>query len=226
MDGDGLVIVVPGGEPVERAQVADLAGGAPVIAADSGIDRALDLGLTVTVAVGDFDSVTPAGLAAVEAAGAQVERHPAEKDHTDLDLALRRAVELGARRVVVVGGHGGRADHHLANVLLLTAERFAGMQIEARFGAARLHVVRAALELTGDIGDIVTLLAVPVAAEGVTTTGLRYPLHDATLEPASSRGVSNELSAPAATVRVRRGTLLVVLPGSSAPRRSAGSSTR
>ena len=65
-----------------------------MIAADGGVDRALALGLHVDVAIGDFDSVTAAGLAAAEAAGARIERHPAAKDATDLELALDAALAL------------------------------------------------------------------------------------------------------------------------------------
>jgi thiamine pyrophosphokinase len=163
--------------------------------------------------VGDFDSVSPSGLARVEAAGAVVERHPAAKDQTDLDLALRVAVGLGAGRIVVVGGGGGRLDHLLANALLLTAERFAAATIEARFGRDRLHVVRRDVTLAGRPGDLVTLLAIGRPATGVTTAGLRYPLDDATLDPASSLGVSNELVGDTATVTVGAGVLLAVQPG-------------
>jgi thiamine pyrophosphokinase len=211
--GDRLVIVVAGGDPVDRADIADLPADAPVVAADSGIDHALALGLAVTVAVGDLDSVSAAGLAAIGAAGVPVERHPVAKDETDLDLALARAVALGADRIVVVGGHGGRVDHFLANALLLTADRYAGVAVEARFGAARLHVVRTEVIVRGQPGDLVSLLAVGGPATGVTTTGLRWALDDAVIEPASSLGVSNELVADRATVRVGAGTVLVVQPG-------------
>ena len=75
-----------------------------MIAADSGIDLALALGLHVDVAIGDFDSVSAAGLATVEAAGALVERYPAAKDATDLELALDAAIALEPAHVIVVGG--------------------------------------------------------------------------------------------------------------------------
>ena len=212
---DRPVIVVAGGDAVDPADVADLPRDVPVVAADSGIDHALALGFVVTHAVGDFDSVSPEGLAAVEAAGAVVERHPAAKDRTDLDLALDRAVALGADRIVVVGGHGGRIDHFLANALLLTADRWAGVAVEARFGPARLHVVRTEVVVSGRPGDVVTLLAVAGPARGVSTTGLRWGLADAVVEPASSLGVSNELVGTTARVTLRSGTLLVVQPGTS-----------
>jgi thiamine pyrophosphokinase len=221
-DRDGrLVVVVAGGDPVPPAAVADLPAGVPVVAADSGVDHAAALGLTVTEAVGDFDSVTPAGLRAAEARGAAVDRHPAAKDETDLELALDRALALGADRVIVVGGHGGRTDHFLANALLLTAERYATVALEARFGPAVVHVLRggptAAVSLLGLPGDLVSLLAVDGPAAGVTTTGLAYPLDDGTLHPGRTRGVSNELTGTEATVRLQAGLLLVVQPHAYPP---------
>ncbi len=187
--------------------------GALVIAADSGLDHAVALGVHVDVAVGDFDSVDPRTLRRAVDAGVEVTRHPTAKDATDLELALDRALAAGAGRVVVVGGHGGRFDHLLANALLLAAPRYASMVMEAHVGAARLHVVRAQLRVVGTPGELVSLLALHGPAHGVRTSGLRFALHDETLLPGSSRGVSNLLVAEQATVRVRAGVLLVVLPG-------------
>ena len=58
-----------------------------VIAADGGLDRAAALGLDVDVVIGDLDSVSAEALAAAEAAGARIVRHPEAKDATDLELA-------------------------------------------------------------------------------------------------------------------------------------------
>ncbi|HEY3434518.1 MAG TPA: thiamine diphosphokinase, partial [Solirubrobacterales bacterium] len=115
-----VVVVVGGGLPAPGL-LAQLPDGAPVVAADSGLDSALALGLRADVVVGDLDSVTPGALATAEAAGARVVRHPADKDETDLALALAEAGELlgGRGRVVVVGGVEGRLDHLLAEVLAL-----------------------------------------------------------------------------------------------------------
>jgi thiamine pyrophosphokinase len=203
-----VVVVVGGGVPAADAVVP----GDYVIAADSGLDQALALGLAVDLVVGDLDSVSPSALATARSAGIPVEAHPAEKDETDLELALGKALDLGASEVVVLGGAGGRFDHVLANALVLASDRYASVVVSACFGAARVHVVRDQLLVEGAPGDLVTLLAVNGVASGVTTEGLLYPLHDVDLPPATSRGVSNQFVTPTATVSLRDGVLLAILP--------------
>ena len=206
------IVVVSGGEPLAATALASVPAGALVVAADSGVDHALTLGLAIHTAVGDFDSVTPAGLAAAEAAGAVIQRHATDKDATDLELALQTAVDLGAARILVLGGHGGRLDHLLANALLLASPRWSEVDVVAEMGPTRVTVVRRAAELHGRPGDIVTLLPAHGSATGVSTEGLRYPLHDEDLPAATTRGVSNELLHATATIRLRAGTLLALQP--------------
>jgi len=208
----GTVVVVTGGDPLAEGELPTLPIDALVVAADSGIDRALELGLHVDVAIGDFDSVTPAGLQAVADAGALVERHPAAKDATDLELALDAALLHHPHQVIVLGGHGGRLDHLLANALLLASDRLAGVEVVAQMGASRVTVIRSDARLDGRPGDLVTLLPVHGVARGVTTDGLRFPLVDEDLAPGSTRGVSNEIVAPPAAVTIREGVLLAVQP--------------
>jgi thiamine pyrophosphokinase len=183
-----------------------------VIAADSGLHHAQALGARVDVVVGDLDSVDPDRLARAVDAGARVEQHPADKDFTDLELAVRAAVSHGADDVLVVGGAGGRLDHFLANVLVLAADAFAGVRVQALVGEARITVVRDRAELRGAPGSLLTLLPVGGAANGVRTKGLRFPLAGETLSPGETRGVSNEFVEPAAVVELDDGVLLAVQP--------------
>ena len=210
---EDTIVVVTGGDPVSLAERGRVPDGALVIAADSGLDHAHALGLRVDVAVGDFDSVSPPALARAEASGAVVERHPAAKDATDLELALDAALARGPQRIVVLGGHGGRVDHLLANAALLTSERYAAVEVVAHMGGATLTVVRDEAELQGQRGELVSLLALHRPAVGVTTHGLLYPLTGEDLEPGSTRGVSNELVTPPGRVSLEAGVLLVVQPG-------------
>lgn len=201
------VVVFAGGEPPSHEVAGRLPEGAFVIAADSGFDHASRLGVKVDLLVGDLDSVSLQGL---DTAGNNVERHPADKDASDLTLALRAAGRRGASRVVVVGGSGGRIDHLLTNSAVLTSEEFASQQIEWFVGAATATVVRSEVEISGRPGDLVTLLPQGGDAEGVTTEGLRWPLVDQTIKHGSSRGLSNQLTSDLARVTVATGVLFVI----------------
>ena len=205
-------IVLAGGDAVDDRLRAALPRADLVIAADSGLEQAATLGLTVDLVVGDFDSVDPEALAAAVRAGVTVERHPAAKDYTDLELAVLAAKQRGATHVTIVGATGGRIDHELANLMLLGSPDYASLHLEAIAAGGRIVAVHDRLDITGSPGDLVTLIAVGGPAVGVRTEGLRYPLRDETLVPGSTRGVSNVLLETSATVELRRGALLALLP--------------
>jgi thiamine pyrophosphokinase len=213
-------IVISGGEPLGPSLRGFLLGAVPrpadgdvVIAADSGLDRAAELALDVDLVVGDFDSVAPATVDAAIRRGVEIERHPAEKDAIDLELALAAARRKGAARVVVVDGGGGRLDLSTANLLLLAAPGNADLAIEAVVGSARVHVVRDTLTVNGRPGDRLSLLPVHGPARRVVTDGLRYPLDNEDLVSGTTRGCSNEFVADTARVALEEGILLCILPG-------------
>jgi thiamine pyrophosphokinase len=208
-----VVVVVAGGEAPPADSARMVPSGAGVVAADRGVDHAHALGLEVDLAIGDFDSVSAAELARAEQRGARVERHPEAKDASDLELALEAALELEPERILVLAGVGRRLDHLFSALLLLGSARYAGVEVDAVVGDARVHVVRGARELAGEPGELLSLLPVHGPAEGVVTEGLEYPLADETLEPGSSRGLSNRFTGTEARVSLERGVLLAIRPG-------------
>ncbi len=190
-----------------------------VIAADAGAAACRQLGLRPDVVVGDLDSADPAEIDALERAGVTVLRVPAEKDESDLELALRVAVERGVRRAVALAVLGGlRVEHELSAIALLGLAADLGVDLRlvddrsAMWlldpGAGAGEVGRS--ELAGAPGDYVSLFPFGGGAEGVTTNGLRYPLRDEALPAGPSRGLSNELVEGAAWVSCRRGRVLIV----------------
>ncbi len=213
-------LVFAGGNPLPPTLATRLPDGdALVVAADSGLEHAQALGRRVDLVVGDFDSADPDAVAAAEAAGTVLERHPVEKDQTDLELALRAAIARGATRVVVVGGYGGRLDHFLANALALAGPATDDATVQWVTEEALVTVVHSEAEISGEPGDLCSLLAVGGPAKGVRTRGLRYPLDGEALAPGSTRGVSNELTQPVAHVAVESGIVLAVQPSVVEPGR-------
>ena len=208
------VIVFGGGNPPSPRAIEHLPAGALVIAADSGYDHARAHGIDVDELVGDLDSISPDALEAAKAAGVPIDVYPAAKDATDLALALLTARDAGAAHITVVAGDGGRLDHLLTGLLALADPALADAVVEAWIGDAWVRALHGPgrAEIHGRPGELVTLAAVGGPAIGVRTEALVYPLHDETLEPGSTRGVSNVFEGTEAMVSLAEGTLLIVQP--------------
>lgn len=180
------------------------------IAADGGSLHALDMQVRPHVVIGDFDSLPEAEMTHLTMMGTIFWRFPPEKDETDLELALRYAVEAGYRRILVLGALGGRLDQTLGNLALLTSERFAGVEIRLDDGVESVCLVRSAVEIRGASGDTLSLIPWGAPVTGVVTSGLKYPLAGETLYPDQTRGVSNEMLSDTARVTVETGLLLCI----------------
>jgi thiamine pyrophosphokinase len=214
-EGAGLArtaIIFTAGGPA-RATLPEIESDALVIAADGGVAEAERLGYRVDLLVGDLDSADPAVIARVEAARGTIQRHPTDKDASDLELAMAAGVAAEVRRIVVVGGDAGRLDHLLGNAFLLGSALWAGVEIDAVLGVAIVHVIRDDRTFDGRPGELVSLYAVGGPAEGVTTDGLRWPLDGDELLPGSTLGLSNEFVATTARVRLEHGVVLAIRPG-------------
>ncbi len=202
-------LIVAGGKPVKRAVVERIGQPNWVIAADSGLDQAVRLGVSPDLVIGDMDSVTPDALHVAEQAGIAIERHPADKDATDLELAIDAAEAAGFEHATIIGGTGGRMAHTMANALLLLKER--KISLNWMTSRASLRGLRAGdtghFPLVG--GPLLSVLAVGGPAE-CDSTGLRWQLSDLSLVAGSTRGVSNEIVAEVAQVTVVSGQVLTV----------------
>lgn len=190
-----------------------------VVAADGGARHASRLDVTLDLWVGDGDSLDAEGMAALVAGDVPMQQASPHKDESDTELAIRAALERGADGVVLVGALGGtRIDHALANIGLLAMAELAGRAVTMLDAGSRIRLLRgpgpdggaARLDLAGRLGDLVSLLPVGTGVEGVTTTGLAYPLADEPLPAGPARGLSNVRVDPSAAVELRSGMLLVV----------------
>ncbi len=205
-------IILSGGEPLKADREIALPDDAYVIAADSGLHHAAALGVVVDLVVGDMDSVDPGSLAAAVGRGAQMERHPADKDRTDLELAIGAALSLGVRKLLIVGAHTGRVDHLLGAMGLFATTAAQVDEIVWTDGLTEIYgcVPGHPSIVNGRVGDGVSLIPWSTDVTGVNTVGLRWRLLDDVLPAGSTRGVSNLIETTPATVSVQSGTLLVV----------------
>lgn len=181
-----------------------------VIAADGGGVVLHGLGRAPQLLIGDLDSIDTPSYAFFHTSGTEIRRYPPEKDETDLELALQAAVAYGAHDIALFCVLGGRWDHTLATIAMLSMPMLSAIRVRIYADGQVISLIRDAVVIHGAIGDVVSLLPMTPTVNGITTTGLAYPLTDATLYVERSRGVSNVLTANEATVVIRDGLLLLV----------------
>jgi thiamine pyrophosphokinase len=183
-----------------------------LLAADGGAKNALKLGFSPHAVIGDQDSLGPADLESLQSGGTQFIVYPKDKDQTDLELALRFAVDRGAKQIHLLGLLGGRLDQTLANLLLLSLPDWEDVHLVVQEDPDAAYFLRggSTLYLQGRTGDIVSLIPLSPTVTGVTTTGLRWALEGAELNFGSTLGISNEIVEPDSQVEIDLGNLLVV----------------
>jgi len=183
-----------------------------IICADGGTRHAHQMGLIPHIIVGDLDSLEPELASHMEQAGVEIQRHSPHKDQTDLELALQLAVSKEPREIMLMGALGGRLDQMLGNIMLLTRPEYVGIRltvVEANQTAILLRN-HDSLTLQGQIGDTLSLIPLTATVTNVTLQGVAWPLINATLTLGSTWTISNQLTAPVATVQIGLGLLLVI----------------
>jgi len=185
-----------------------------IIAANGGYAALKSRGISPDLIVGDFDSLPP-GMPDSLSVHPEVIRYPAEKDDTDMMLAVKQGLDRGYSTFTINGGLGGRIDQTLANIQILVyiADRNA-RGILTGFDVNITAIKDTGIKLTPGInsGNTISIFSAGERAEGVTLKGLKYTLEDAVLTNCSPNGISNEFAGETAVISVRKGILIIVYP--------------
>lgn len=213
------VAVVVGGGPLSPSAVESVSEDAYVVAADSGLDHAVAAGLLPNVLVGDLDSISAAGRMWAYEHAAEIEEHQPDKDLTDTELAIARALrvpEVGDLLLLCgsVSASDERLDHLLGILLALGHASLATLNsVRAVIGNTQFRMLHPGASATLDLepGQQFSLLALHGPCGGVNVSGARWPLIEARLTGNEARGLSNETEAKT-EVSVKIGVLTVVIP--------------
>lgn len=207
-------LIFANGAPNDGPMVRDVlssARDAVTVAADGGARVARYFGRQVDFVIGDMDSLEESEIQQLAAAGAEVERYPAHKDETDLELALLHAASTGMQWIRIIGGLGDRFDQTLANVYLMALPQLAGLDVALVAGKERLCLLKPGTHtLHGQAGDTLSLIPLGGDVTGVTTQQLDYPLKAETLYFGPARGISNVFDEDTCQVSLESGVLLAV----------------
>lgn len=181
-----------------------------IVAIDGGLQHVVKLGLTPNIIIGDLDSIDPVDLATFQENGIDVRQFPAQKDETDLELAIQYVLDLGFERIFLCGATGGRTDHFLGNLLLFSNPNFIGKKITILSDKSEIFYCTKNQQIVGNQGDIVSLIPISDKVTGISTSGLEFQLNDEDLIRWSSRGISNVMLDDVAQVKFETGSLLCV----------------
>ncbi|MFN3318589.1 MAG: thiamine diphosphokinase [Allorhizobium sp.] len=201
-----------GGSLTVTDRLRALTHGSRVIAADSGMRHAANLGVTPELWVGDFDSSDADLIAQFPT----VERrtYPAAKAVTDGEIAVAEAIARGATRLIFAGALGGeRSDHalqHYLNALGLVED---GYEVVLTSGEEEAYpfVEQSELALELPKGALFSVLGF-TTLEGLTIRNARYPLQDFRLPFGSSRTISNIAEGPISVSLSRGRAMLLARP--------------
>jgi thiamine pyrophosphokinase len=194
------ITVVAGGPVTAREARLAVARAPVVVAADGGADRALSLGLRPVAAIGDLDSLSQAGRAALGSAVHLV----AEQETTDFDKVLR---SIAAPFVLALGVLGGRLDHGLAALAGLVA---APGPVLALGGPDVVFAAPPQVRLRLRAGDRLSLF--PLGRVTGASRGLDWPIEGLDFAPDGRIGTSNRVSAGPVELRFDAPGMLVILP--------------
>lgn len=182
-----------------------------VVAVDGGARIAQHFALTIDLLIGDMDSLTDDEFQTIVDSGAEIQRHPPEKDLTDLELALVTVAERDYDSIRIIGGLGGRIDQTLANIYLLTLPELEGCDVQIVAGKQSIYLLKSGTHtLHGAKDDTISLIPIGGAVRGIHTENLYYPLNNDILDFGHARGISNVMTADTATLTIGAGNLLVV----------------
>ena len=181
-----------------------------IICADGGTRHALALKLKPNLVIGDMDSVKKGHWQRLKTSGISIELFPRDKNETDLELAITRAVEMNPEQIIIVAALGGRLDQMLGNIALLADPQLSSIDIRLDDGVEEIFLCRDQAQVHGRSGDLVSLIPWQGAVSDVQTKDLKWPLNKETLYPNRTRGISNEMTGDTASISIGSGLLLVV----------------
>lgn len=193
-----------------------------VFAVDKGLEYADALGMIPDYIVGDFDTVDKMLLKSYEKQILEGEKHiyldryPAKKDVTDTELAISKAIEENADSITILAATGSRMDHVLANVNLLLQTGVAGIECYIVDETNRIRLLDTSQKKVCMIrkreqhGMYLSLIPLTETVEGLTITGVMYPLQKKTVCQGNSLTVSNQIVEEEAWISLDSGKLLII----------------
>ena len=186
------------------------------IAVDGGYAYCKKFGIFPGLIVGDMDSLDGNLQEEVKKIEAyfpgKVIRLCPKKDDTDTLTALKIGMERGYRQFRIYGAMGGLIEHTIANIQCLIYLKNNGAKGSLLDEGVAISVLKEESVVFGKEREgYFSLFSLGEKAEGVTITGMKYPLDNALVTNGFPIGVSNEFIGKESRVSVKKGMLRLIL---------------
>lgn len=175
-----------------------------IIAADGGYKYLSKIGIKPDLLVGDFDSLEyiPENV--------KIYRFPAEKDDTDMGLAIQKGIELGFSEFSLYAGSGTRNDHFFANLQLLNRFCEKGCTIKMVCPECNIYALKdGEIVLSRAEGTVFSVFSLSDKCRGVSIKNAKYEIENEVLSSRFPLGVSNEFIGGSAVISVKDGVMLI-----------------
>lgn len=180
-----------------------------ILCADGGANYAYQLNLLPAAIIGDMDSILPEVKQYFVDREVELKKYPRRKDFTDTQLVLTKACEMGASEILLLGTLGKRLDHTMSNLYCALELVQKGIKISYLSPRGYIYLVNKEIIITGEVGDLISVLALSEEARGVTTDGFEFPLDHVVLEKRNPYAISNVLTENKGIISLDEGVLAV-----------------
>ena len=201
-------IIIANGDSPKRGIIKYLQknGATTIIAADGGANSLYKLGVVPNFIIGDFDSIKPK---VKEYFSGKSELINIERqDDTDVEKALKFAIEKGFETVYLLGGTGNRMDHSICN-LGIVLKFYSRIRIIMLHGKTILHPYSEDVTLNTLPNETISLYAFSDKPR-ITSEGLKYPLKNAVLCFGENESTSNVATGNNVNLKINDGIIFVI----------------
>jgi thiamine pyrophosphokinase len=206
------VIIISGGNPPpQELLMKEITEDTFLIGADSGANCLYNYNIQPDLLVGDFDSIDKKVLDYFKKNNCIIDIYPTEKDYTDTEIAVKKALCMKPNEIVFLGCTGSRVDHLLGNIGMLKICLENGINASIKDENNNIRLIDASTSLKGTVGEIFSVQSYGDEIVGLTIEGAKYPLNDYNLKIGESITISNEFVTPQVELKFKTGMLMVIL---------------
>ena len=178
-----------------------------VICADNGLSFAQKNGISVDLALGDFDSYNGTLNDDIN-----IIKLPARKDDTDLHFAAEKVIEMGFKNAILAGVTGGRIDHTLAAFQTLYYLNNNGVNAHISDYNTKVFIADKILNLNApDYPCYFSVFPFGNSTPFVSIKGSEYDVENKPLNFDFPIGVSNEFKSKSVEIKCKNGKILVMI---------------